>query len=81
MSAASRLDEGELTYEQAVRLRELRQEAQHASDRYRLYKAWSYSHPSDPGRLRSLARAATIAQGRLDRRAGLGAPVARSVNS
>jgi hypothetical protein len=60
------------TYEEAVALRDLRQEAQYASDRYRLYKAWSYSHPSDPARLRRLQLAAQTTQGRLDRRAGIG---------
>ena len=59
------------TYEEAVALRELRQEAQYASDRYRLYKAWAYSHPSDPARLRRLQLAANVAQGRLDRSAGV----------
>jgi len=59
------------TYEEAVALRELRQAAQYASDRYRLYRARSYSHSSDPSRLRSLELAAKTAQSRLDRRVGV----------
>ncbi len=53
--------------EHKVHVRELEAEAQHARDRYRLYRARSYGHPSNPTRLRELGRAARQSKNRLDR--------------
>ena len=48
----------------------LQAEAKHARERYRLYRAKSYSaRATDPSHLRELDRVATIAEQRLDRRA------------
>jgi hypothetical protein len=49
-------------------LHRLRSEATHARERYRLYRAKSYStRATDPGHLRELGRIATLAEQRLDR--------------
>ena len=49
-------------------LHRLRSEASHARERYRLYRAKSYSgRATDPAHLRELGRTATLAEQRLDR--------------
>jgi hypothetical protein len=48
-------------------LRELEAEARYASDRFRLYRARSYGHPTNPSRLRELEREAEHSRRRLER--------------
>jgi hypothetical protein len=59
---------GAPTAGKALALRELEAEARYARDRYRLYKAKSYSSRlTSHQRLRELERRSNLARGRLDR--------------
>jgi hypothetical protein len=53
---------------ESIRLEELAAQAQHARERYSLYRAKTLSsRPSSPGRLRELRRASLVASERAER--------------